>query len=661
MRMNKRVTLAAGLALALCPAARAADVNDTKDLANYSLQDLLNMQVSVASVKKTTVKESPGIITVITRDDIEKSGARNLFDVLLTVPGFDFGMDTQGNIGLIVRGEWANEGKVLVLVDGQPMNELHYYTVQYARFDVNQIERIEIIRGPGSAMYGGNAEMAVISITTRTAKALNNGGDVYGSYGQMTSGFGEKRMGAAYGANGQDWAITGQASVAQTQISDRDYTDVNGSAYNMNGQSDRDDTNVNIGFAKKGLSLRFIGDDYHTTQRDNYVGILTQAVQTDWPSYRAEAKYEWQVSDSLKLVPRINYENDTPWQEISSADPTQDSHKNDQRTLGNLTAYYDMDEKTNFMGGAEYYHDSVHTQSDDETGTDANGNPAPAPDGSMDTHSLFLQGTRSMDIFNITAGARYEDSSAFGDAFVPRFALTKAFDPFSVKLMYSKSYRAPSLQDIRLSGTGSLLPEKTTTSEVEFGYQINKTMDLTANAFIMDVDDMILYYQYGPLASEDAYMNCPHTGTRGVEMSWQMRTEPMTLRASYSYYAAHNNLVGDYTVPQDSGSLIGAARNKVNGSATFNLPNDWSVSPSVVWLNDRNGYDENDNVVKRPDAILANLYVMRKNVFMKGLSMGIGGYNLFNDGYNYIQTYNGYHADLPSSSREFVFKTSYQF
>ena len=659
---NKTAKVIAMAGIFLCSAIAYAD-NTSKDtdLDNASLEDILNMKVSVASSKATTAKESPGIITVITRDDIEKSGARNLFDVLLTVPGFDFGMDTQGNIGLIVRGEWANEGKVLVLVDGQPMNELHYYSVQYARFDVSQVERIEIIRGPGSAMYGGNAEMAVISITTRTAKSLNNGGNVYGSYGQMTSGFGEKRIGAAYGANGQDWEITGQASIAQTQASDRDYTDINGSTYNMNGQSDRDDTNVNLDFKKKGLSLRFIGDNYHTTQRDNYVGIMDQAVQTNWPSYRAEAKYEWQMSDSLKLVPRINYEHDSPWQEISATDPTNDSHKMDQRYLGNLTAYYDLDEKTNFMGGAEYYHDKVLTQSDDATGSDADGNPAPAPDGDMDTHSLFLQGTRTMDIFNITAGARYEDSSSFGDAFVPRLALTKSFAPFNVKMMYSKSYRTPSLQDIRLSGTGSLEPEKTTTSEVEFGYQINKTMDLSVNAFIMDIDNLILYYQYGPDASQDAYMNCPHTGTRGVEMNWQMRTEAVSLRASYSYYAAHNNLVGDYAVPQNSGSLVGAARNKVNGSATFNLSGDWSVTPSLVWLNDRNGYDENDNVVKRSDAILANLYIMRKNVFLKGLSIGLGGYNLFNDSYNYIQTYNGYHSDMPSSSREIVLKTSYQF
>jgi len=71
-------------------------------------------------------------------------------------------------MGLSLRGNWANEGKVLVLMDGQPFNELLYQSVAVGnRFPVDAIERVEIIRGPGSAQYGGSAEYGVINIITK--------------------------------------------------------------------------------------------------------------------------------------------------------------------------------------------------------------------------------------------------------------------------------------------------------------------------------------------------------------------------------------------------------------------------------------------------------------------------------------------------------------
>lgn len=76
--------------------------------------------------------------------------------VLQLIPGFDFGVDVEGIVGIGVRGNWAHEGKVLMLWDGLEMNEDLYSTLQFGgHYPVGQIKRIEIIRGPGSAIYGG--------------------------------------------------------------------------------------------------------------------------------------------------------------------------------------------------------------------------------------------------------------------------------------------------------------------------------------------------------------------------------------------------------------------------------------------------------------------------------------------------------------------------
>src|SRR5687767_3329264 len=137
------------------------------------LQKMLNKNVSV-SAQKLTSRETPGIVSVVTAEEIQNSGARDVIDVLRLVPGFDVAQDLQFVMGLNLRGNWANEGKVLVLMDGQPFNDLLYQSVAVGNhFPIDAIERIEIIRGPGSAQYGGSAEYGVVNIITKAASSLN--------------------------------------------------------------------------------------------------------------------------------------------------------------------------------------------------------------------------------------------------------------------------------------------------------------------------------------------------------------------------------------------------------------------------------------------------------------------------------------------------------
>ncbi len=148
------------------------------------LEKLINSLISVASKKPLNTRESPSIISLITADDILKSGARDLIDVLRTIPGLDFGVDVEGAVGVGIRGNWAHEGKMLLLVDGLEMNEILFATTQFGNhYPLDLIKRIEVIRGPGSAIYGGFAEYGVINIITKQGEDLN-GISTGGIYGQ---------------------------------------------------------------------------------------------------------------------------------------------------------------------------------------------------------------------------------------------------------------------------------------------------------------------------------------------------------------------------------------------------------------------------------------------------------------------------------------------
>ena len=184
--MRSMISCSIAVLALTCYSVQGQDLDSLMNLNAFTeesdLQKMLNKNVSVSSQNLST-RETPGIISVVTAEEIQNSGARDMIDVLRLVPGFDVAQDLQFVMGLSLRGNWANEGKVLVLMDGQPFNELLYQSVAVGnRFPDDAIERIEIIRGPGSAQYGGSAEYGVINIITKAASSLTGVG-VYGTAG----------------------------------------------------------------------------------------------------------------------------------------------------------------------------------------------------------------------------------------------------------------------------------------------------------------------------------------------------------------------------------------------------------------------------------------------------------------------------------------------
>ena len=138
----------------------------------------------VASFAVTKLKDSPAVVTVVSGEDIRAMGARDLVDILNFVPGFFQGVDLDGVVGPGFRGLWGHEGKILLLIDGKEMNELLFSNMQLGNeFPVEFIERVEVVRGPGSVIYGGSAELGVINVVTRGLQGATDA-MVTGTYGR---------------------------------------------------------------------------------------------------------------------------------------------------------------------------------------------------------------------------------------------------------------------------------------------------------------------------------------------------------------------------------------------------------------------------------------------------------------------------------------------
>ncbi len=157
----------------------------TGNLGDLSIQDLLNESVTSVSKKETKLDQSPAAIAVLTPEDIRRSGASTIAEALRMVPGLDVARISSDEWAVSSRGfnsQFAN--KLLVLIDGRTVYSPTFSGVNWNVQDLvmEDLDRIEVIRGPGATLWGANAVNGVINIITKSAKDTQ-GGLVTTSYG----------------------------------------------------------------------------------------------------------------------------------------------------------------------------------------------------------------------------------------------------------------------------------------------------------------------------------------------------------------------------------------------------------------------------------------------------------------------------------------------
>jgi iron complex outermembrane receptor protein len=232
--------------------------SQTPDLTQKSLEDLMNIEVTSVSKKEQTTSQAAAAVFVISREDIRRSGALNIPDLLRMVPGLDVAQIDAGNWAISARGfNGQYSDLLLVMVDGRAVYNPIFAGVFWDSQNValENIERIEVIRGPGAAVWGSNAVNGVINIITRSANtsqgdyvaagAGNESGRVVVGYGGKVPGLGAYRIygqGFHYrslptlaGLDGQDdWSLARAGFRTDSTLSAKDSLTTEGEAYKGN-------------------------------------------------------------------------------------------------------------------------------------------------------------------------------------------------------------------------------------------------------------------------------------------------------------------------------------------------------------------------------------------------------------------------------------------
>ncbi|MGZ2371674.1 TonB-dependent receptor plug domain-containing protein [Ancylomarina sp. YFZ004] len=478
-----------------------------------SFEELLNQNVVTASKYEQSLSEAPSSITIVTSDDIRDYGYNTLDEALNSQKGFYISNDRNysyiGTRGFGRSGDYNNRSKLLI--NGHTLNENVFGSASFGSalsFNMDLIDRIEIVRGPGSSMYGSGAMLSVINIITK------KGHDIDGLDIKTTLGsYNKKEASALWGKtleNGIDIVISGIAG--QTDGPDLYFEDL-----------DTPETNHGI---SNGLDWEKLYGLYSEISKGNLTikaslsnrrkGIPTGAWETDLINtsksldlrYYFDLQYKKEFNKKLSFLLRSYYDSDN-YKGKYSYESYKSYDKSNSNWLGTEAQFiYNINKKNKFSGGVGYKYNSEASYKEwdlDETYMDKN--------KPYSEFSIYVQDEyKVLPNLRLTAGLRFDYHSFGTNSFSPRLAaIYNITKKSTLKLLYCEAYRTPSFYETQYEENGYLKansnidPERIRTTEVVweynplnnlfistalYQYKMRKLIDQT-----LDEEDGLVYFQ----------------------------------------------------------------------------------------------------------------------------------------------------------------------
>lgn len=559
--MKIRCCLTLLIFVATClPVDGPAWAGDTKNerprsLTELSIEQLMEIDVPTvygACKFEQKVTDAPASVSVIAADEIKKYGHRTLADVLRSVRGlyvtYDRNYHFLGVRGLNRPGDYNS--RVLLLLDGHRLNDNIYETAAVGTefpLDVDLIDRIEIIRGPSSSLYGASAFLGVINVITRQGKDMKSA-EVAGSAGSQDAYSGRLSYGNKY-PNGLEMLISGSlynsGGARGLYFSEFDTPATN------NGLADRaDDDKSHSFFSKFAFRDLTLTGAYISREKGIPTGSFGTVFNdnrnrtTDAHGY-ADLKYDHKLENQAELTGRVYYDNysyrgDYMYYGANPGDPpVRNKDFSDGEWAGGELMYTGRFlEKHLFTAGTEVRYNFRQGQ-----GTYDESPFLSKLDDRRSSHiyALYLQDEYhllSNLIFNI--GVRYDNYSSFGGTTNPRLALIyKPWEKTILKLLYGDAFRAPNVYEQYYADNGvtakpnpDLRPEKIRTYELVYEQYLGEHFRSSLSGFYYRIDDLIT--QQTDTDGLLIYRNVGNIEARGMEVEIEGKwTDGLQGRASY--------------------------------------------------------------------------------------------------------------------------------
>lgn len=534
-------------------------------LKQLSLEDLGAVEIQTvygASKHEQTLSEAPSPVTIVTADEIKKAGYRTLAEILNSVGGFyvtyDRSYTVLGMRGVNRPGDFG--GRILLMVDGHHLNDPVYDSAFGGTefpLDVDLIERVEIIRGPGSSLYGDNAFFAVINVITRRGRAVN-GPEASFSAGSYDTYTGRASYGKHF-TNGLELLLSGTLleSEGHDWLSFPEFSTVNGgNARGIDGQSVKQAfASLSYGdFSLQGLFGHRHKDlptaAYGAVFNDPRLFIVDERAFADL-KYEHEFGGEWQVL-ARAYFDHYRFAEDTPVPDLLVPGQVVLNHDDALARWYGLEAqisrqFFERHRVT--LGGEARWEEVVNQKNFDrdppQTYLDAN-NP-------ITTLSLYLQDEFAV-LTNLTlnAGVRYDHVGSFGSTVNPRAGLIyRPWAPTTFKLLYGEAFRAPNAYERGyevpgFSANPSLGPETIRSYQFVWEQQIGPHLQTSVTPFYNDIHSLIDEVT-DPLTLNEQFINQAAVDVWGAEIEVRGHwAHGLRTRASYTFAQATDTQSGQW-------------------------------------------------------------------------------------------------------------------
>ncbi|WP_415880305.1 TonB-dependent receptor plug domain-containing protein [Methylomonas sp. TEB] len=645
----------------------------------YGTEDM----VSIASGYKQPISKAPSIATVITADDIKQIGATDIDEALESVPGLHVERNTIGyNPIYTFRGIYSQfNQQVLMMINGIPITNSYTGSRSevWGGMPIRDIARIEIVRGPGSAVYGADAFAGVINVITKTKQDIE-GTEVGGRVGSFDTYDGWALHGGEWAGFDVALAFEYHKTAGQDANVDADLQSQFDSLLGTRASLAPGPLNMSRDNLDARLDLsrghwRFRGGLQHRSDFGNGSGIaqaLDPVNRYASDRWNADVTYHNADIENWDLTTQASYFETS--QEIERnltlfpAGTTLPIGANGQIGAGapvtfpngyignpevwerhvriSQTFAYGGFQGHQLRSGIGFNYDSLFKARvsqnfgiDPATGapipslpgiplTDVSGTSATfIPEVDRKVAYLFLQDQWNFaNDWSLTAGARYDRYSDFGNTFNPRAALIwEARYDLTAKLMYGSAFRAPSFQEMYIInnpaqlGNAALRPETMENVELGFDYRPTDSLRLGLNFFNFWWKDIIRFVPDANATTSTAQNTGVQQGYgTELEAEWQA-ADTLKIIGNYAYQRSR-----DQALDRDSGY---APHHQVYLRLNWEFLPDWQLSPQAKWIV---GRDRSFGDTRKPvaDYTWVDVTLRRQNL-AKHLEVAFSVRNLF--------------------------------
>ncbi|MBI4395491.1 MAG: TonB-dependent receptor [Elusimicrobia bacterium] len=654
--------------------------------------------VNISAMYGERLDRASGIVSVITANDIKRMGARNLSDVFDMVPGIESTMNTMGNTPPVIRGVGSRDSaQVKFMVDGVHVNDLMGGSgfPGHADMLLEDVERIEFIRGPGSALYGENALAGVINVITKTAE--NNKGIRtsvrYGSFDQAGASFqlGRKGQGMNLFATLEGVTTNGyKATVQRDRLYGLSYVQAPGPANNelermqasltLSGRSwdlryrrvdNSKDPIVGITYAlthpEKDLRVNVIYDLVAFKHLLN-LGPLSLTSGVSVFDYRQEQEF---ILFPQGYVINADRDGDGDIEYFRDGVRATPSHANRRVSIGNVLRYnglpshdillginYDIMDQYDVRYLSNYNPLTMAVLNDGSRLIDISNTTNWNKNVSRYLVAGFAQDKISLlNSLSLTLGARYDKYNDIGDTFNPRASLVWfPTEALTAKLLYGSAFRAPNFRELyninnpANLGDPNLNPEEISTYEAGAYYNFdNKGSLVGMNVFYNRVRNLMDLYK--PAGTTALYWgNTSKVDFYGMEMEGKLSlSNRLSGNVAYAYLDGKDKVIN-----HQPGYLL---RNKASTGLTYLIFPNTTLNATTVYYSHRHRA-EGDSRPHVPGYTIMNTNLLYER---GALSLSFSIHNIFDRYYVSPDSSKLIYYDFPRSGRDVIAKAGYKF